>query len=174
MTSLLCGSSWIRGLGVAALVSILSACGGSPESESSTPETSAAALEQAPAGSGFFAYPQKNRVDETGFIPMGSPEALGGKVLEGSPVLSGRIDVNEGGMMAGVFKATTGKVLIHFLYNEHATILDGEVTLTDASGETRTFKRGDSYFVRQGQTVLWNVKGRHVIKTIFTYTQPQP
>lgn len=172
MTRQLWGSSWMRGFGVAALVSILAACGGSPEDETLSTETSVSELTGTPA-QGFFAYNQKIRVDERGFISLGSPDSLGGKVLEGSPQLTGRFDVNEAGMIAGVFKVTTGKVQILFPYNEHATILDGEVVITDASGQTRTFRRGDSYMVRQGQTVLWHVKGRHVIKTAFMYTQPQ-
>ncbi|HEX8538657.1 MAG TPA: cupin domain-containing protein, partial [Cystobacter sp.] len=94
-----------------------------------------------------------------------------GEVLEGQPILSARVDFQERGMTAGIFKATTGKVRIHFPFTEHATILEGEVTLTDEMNQTRTLKQGDSYFIRKGQIIVWDVKGKHVIKSFFNITR---
>ncbi|WNG31302.1 DUF861 domain-containing protein [Cystobacter fuscus] len=116
-------------------------------------------------------YSPRRRVDESLLRPLGDPEDIGGEVLEGNPVLSARVDFSEQGMMAGIFKATTGKVRIHFPFSEHATILEGEVTLTDETKQTRTLKKGDSYFIRQGQTIVWDVKGKHVIKSFFNITR---
>jgi uncharacterized cupin superfamily protein len=56
-----------------------------------------------------------------------------------------RVDFQDGGMMAGIFEATTGTVRIHFPFTEHATILDGEVTITDEDGRAHTCRPGDSY-----------------------------
>jgi uncharacterized cupin superfamily protein len=97
---------------------------------------------------------------------------LGGEVLGGDPKLFGRFDFREGNLAAGLFMATTGLVRITFPFTEHATILEGEVTLTDEAGRTQTLKPGDSYFIRQKQIILWDVKGPHVIKSFFNITAP--
>ena len=162
-------ASWIGGLGIFALASTLGACGGSPEDEALG--TSESALTATGAPHAMIAYSPRARVDESTLLPMGPAESLGGRVLAGAPNLYARIDYNEGGMMAGIFKATTGRVRIDFPFSEHATILDGEVTITDETGQTRTYRKGDSYFVRQGQVVIWDVKGRHVIKSFFNVTK---
>ena len=151
------------------LVGILGACGGSPE-ELSVLDQSKASLEE-PSGQGMIVYSQWLSMDESSLSPMGSPEELGGEVLEGQPILSARVDFQERGMTAGIFKATTGKVRIHFPFTEHATILEGEVTLTDEMNQTRTLKQGDSYFIRKGQIIVWDVKGKHVIKSFFNITR---
>jgi uncharacterized protein len=72
-------------------------------------------------------------------------------------------------MRAGLFMATRGKVELTFPNTEHATILEGEVTLTDESGQTETFRPGDSYFITQGAVIIWEVKGERVIKSFFNY-----
>jgi uncharacterized protein len=92
-------------------------------------------------------------------------------VLGGTPQLYGRIDFAQGNIMGGLFMATPGVIRVTFPFTEHATILEGEVTLTDATGKTQTFRPGDSYIIRQGQVILWDVKGTHVIKSFFNYTE---
>lgn len=151
------------------LAGALGACGGNPEEPMSL-EQSTASLEQL-GGQAMIVYSPRQPVDESSLSPVGSPEEMGGEVLEGHPVLSARIDFSQQGLTAGLFKATTGKVRIHFPFTEHATILEGEVTLTDETHQTRTLKKGDSYFIRQGQTILWEVKGKHVIKSFFNITR---
>lgn len=117
---------------------------------------------------GMVIYSPKERLHPETFKSFGSPGDLGGKVLSGDPQLSGRIDFMQGPETAGLFMATTGVVEINFPFTEHATIVDGEVTLTDtATGEVRSLKVGDSYFITQGQVILWDVKGKHVIKSFY-------
>ncbi|MDY7227771.1 cupin domain-containing protein [Hyalangium rubrum] len=112
--------------------------------------------------------------DISGFVPLGSAEALGGKVLEGKVELFGRIDFSARGMTAGLFMSTRGKVQILFPFTEHATILEGEVTLTDESGQNHTYRPGDSYFIKQGQVILWDVKSERVIKSFFNIVENGP
>ena len=164
--------SWIVGLGMSALVGILNACGGSPQEEGSIQGASVSALSEPSTQNAMRVYSPTTSFDESTLAPLGSPEALGGEVLEVSPVLSGRIDFSDRGMTAGIFKATTGTVRIVFPFTEHGTILEGEVTMTDEAGQSRTFKKGDSYFIRQGQVILWEVKGKHAIKS-FLNVVPQ-
>jgi hypothetical protein len=109
--------------------------------------------------------------DTSQFVSLGDPEALGGKVLEGKVALFGRIDFNAGGMTAGLFMATKGKVQVTFPFSEHATILEGEVLLTDESGQTHLYRPGDTYFIRQGQVVTWDVKSERLIKSFFNIVE---
>lgn len=120
----------------------------------------------------MLVYPCRMRVADEELMDLGDPAGLGGEVLEGSPKISARIDFSQNGFMAGIFEATTGKVRINFPFTEHATIIEGEVTLTDESGQTHTFRPGDSYLIQQGQIILWDVKGRRVRKSFYNYTQP--
>jgi uncharacterized cupin superfamily protein len=116
-------------------------------------------------------YSPKVAVDISTLASLGPPDALGGQVLSGQPELFGRVDFHKGNLMGGLFMATTGLIRVTFPFTEHATILEGEVTLTDATGVTQTFRPGDSYIIRQGQVILWDVKGKHVIKSFFNYTE---
>src|SRR5438128_5533567 len=79
------------------------------------------------AGSGaakaqMIVYRAGEKVPESELVDLGPPEGLGGMVLEGDPKISARIDYAAGNLLAGVFQATRGTVLIHFLFSEHATI----------------------------------------------------
>jgi uncharacterized protein len=159
----------LLGLGVVALAGFLTACGGEQPLDGFEAATTAAALENAgTTATPMIVYsPRGKAVSEAGFVSMGAPESLGGRVLEGNPEIFARVDYSRNGTMAGLFKATTGKIEILFPFTEHATILEGEVTLTDETGQSHTYKAGDSYFIRQGQVIVWEVKGRHVIKSFF-------
>jgi hypothetical protein len=159
-------------LGVVALVGILTACGGEQTLDGFEAASTAMALDSAdgakPAATAMIVYsPRGKPVSEAGFVALGPPESLGGRVLEGNPELFARIDYSRNGTAAGLFKATTGKIEILFPFTEHATILEGEVTLTDETGQSHTYKAGDSYFIRQGQVIIWEVKGKQVIKSFF-------
>lgn len=118
----------------------------------------------------MIVYEPRMRIADTELIDLGDPAGLGGRVLEGSPRISARIDYQANGMMAGIFEATRGKVEIHFPFTEHATIIEGEVILTDETGQTRTLRPGDSYFIQQGQVIIWEVKGARVRKSFFNLT----
>lgn len=118
----------------------------------------------------MYVYEPHMSIDDSELVDLGDPADLGGQVLEGSPKIAARIDYSENGMMAGIFEATAGKILIHFPFTEHATIIEGEVTLTDESGQKHTFRCGDSYFIQQGQNILWEVKKKRVRKAFFNIT----
>jgi uncharacterized cupin superfamily protein len=116
-------------------------------------------------------YPLSSAIPNTQLTDLGDPAALGGEVLDGQPRISSRVDFQEGGMTAGIFEATTGTVRIHFPFTEHATILEGEVRITDEAGFAHTYRPGDSYLIRQGEVVLWEVSGPRVRKSFFNLTQ---
>jgi hypothetical protein len=163
------------GLGtVVALMAFLVACGGGEQPMDSIQGTSAAALGGTGAPEGMIVYsPRGKSVSEAGFAWMGPVESMGGQVLEGEPKIYARIDYSRDNQTAGIFKATTGKIQVRFPFSEHATILEGEVTITDESGQSHLYKAGDSYFIRQGQVVIWEVKGKQVLKSFFNIVEAQ-
>jgi uncharacterized cupin superfamily protein len=114
----------------------------------------------------------KKPVSTSGLVSWGTPEDVGCKTLEGSPELFGSIALGslETPIMAGLYKATKGKFEIPYPFHEHACVLEGEVALTDESGETRVFGPGDSWIVRKGETVIWDVRSDYVLKSFFTTT----
>jgi hypothetical protein len=118
--------------------------------------------------------PRGGQVDETGMMSLGVPENLGGVTLEGSVEIFARVDYAHNGVTGGVFKATPGKVQITFPFTEHATILQGEVTITDGTGKRHTYKPGESYLIRQGEVVLWEVRGQPVLKSFFNVVEVAP
>ena len=109
--------------------------------------------------------------DMSQFVSLGPPGALGGKVLEGTPEIFARVDFSANGMTAGLFMSTRGRIEVTFPFTEHATILEGEVTLTDQSGQQHLYKPGDSYFIKQGAVVTWDVKSERVIKSFFNIVE---
>jgi uncharacterized cupin superfamily protein len=125
------------------------------------------AVQAAPA---MIVYRAGEKVPASELVDLGPPEGLGGTVLEGDPKISARVDYAEGNLLAGVFQATRGTVLIDFPFSEHATILNGEVELTDESGNSAHLGAGDSYFITQGSIILWEVRGARVQKTFFNRT----
>ena len=118
----------------------------------------------------MIVYQPSTTVADAELVDLGAPEGMGGKVLQGSPKISARIDFNQDGMMAGIFEATRGTVEVTFPFTEHATIIAGEVTITDASGQSHTYRPGDSYLIKQGQVVIWDVQGERVRKSFFNIT----
>jgi uncharacterized cupin superfamily protein len=131
----------------------------------------AGASTRSPETGRMIVYQAGEKVPESELVDLGPPENLGGTVLEGDPKISARIDFAQGPLLAGVFQATRGKARIHFPFSEHATILDGEVELTDQWGNNAKLEAGDSYFIRQGSVILWEVRGRAVQKTFFNRTE---
>ena len=119
----------------------------------------------------MIVYSPDVAVSDSDLVDLGAPEGLSGKVLEGTPRISARFDLNERGITAGIFEATRGKVEITFPFTEHAMILEGEVTITDASGQAHTYRPGDSYLIRQGEVVLWDVRCERLRKSFFNITE---
>ncbi|MBV7333128.1 DUF861 domain-containing protein [Chloroflexi bacterium TSY] len=119
----------------------------------------------------MIVYSSNQMIPDSELEPLGPPSSLGGEVIEGNPQLSARIDYQTDGFMAGIFEATTGLVRIYFPFTEHATIIEGEVTLTDESGLSHTFRPGDSYLIEQGEVILWDVQGARVRKSFYNFAQ---
>ncbi|CAN0627755.1 Cupin_3 domain-containing protein [Burkholderia multivorans] len=98
----------------------------------------------------------------------GSVSALGSQILsEGDVQAYGKFThgAPTDPVSAGYFGASKGKFRLVYPFSEQATIVNGEVKITDEStGESRTFKAGDSWFVTKGTSTVWEVLGSGVVK----------
>ncbi|CAM0554674.1 cupin domain-containing protein [Vreelandella titanicae] len=106
---------------------------------------------------------------------IGSVANMGAEVLEGDPQASSRmLEGNIGDPLScGIFGCTGGKYRVVYPFSEHATVVEGTVVLTDEStGESMEYHEGDSWFVKQGTPVIWDVKSDTFIKHFGAATQP--
>ncbi|VXC15456.1 conserved hypothetical protein [Burkholderia sp. 8Y] len=98
----------------------------------------------------------------------GSLTGIGGEILEGGDVQAfGKMThgAPTDAVSAGYFGTPKGKFRLVYPFSEQATIVTGEVTITDEStGESRTFKAGDTWFVSKGTATVWDVAGEQVVK----------
>lgn len=99
------------------------------------------------------------------------PVNPGGRVLQGKPEIATWISYRDSSVTAGVFEATRGKVEVTFPFTEYATILEGEVRITDEAGLEHTYRKGDSYLVLGGQPVVWDVRCPRVRQSFFSLTE---
>lgn len=101
------------------------------------------------------------RVDQEqhGLEPWPNLEDDGDEVLDGRPSQSGRVDWGdvEHGPAAGVWSCTPGSFRSFYTFSELCSILDGAVTIETEDGSTHDFGPGDSFFVPQGETVVWTI-----------------
>nr|WP_253958805.1 cupin domain-containing protein [Paraburkholderia fungorum] len=93
---------------------------------------------------------------------------LGGQILEGGDVAAfGRMThgAPTDPVSAAYFGTTKGKFRLVYPFSEQATVVEGEVRITDEStGETRSFKAGDSWFVAKGTSTVWEVVSDGFVK----------
>ena len=89
-------------------------------------------------------------------ILEGGEIAAFGKMTHGAPTDS---------ISAAYFGTTKGKFRLVFPFSEQATVVDGQIRITDEStGETRTFSAGDSWFVTKGTSTVWEVLSDGFVK----------
>ena len=91
----------------------------------------------------------------------GSLKDLGAEILEGGDV--GAFGKSTHGaptdaVNAGYFGTTAGRYRLVYPFSEQATLLSGEVSITDeGTGTTTHFKAGDTWFVTKSTSTLWQV-----------------
>jgi uncharacterized cupin superfamily protein len=78
-------------------------------------------------------------------------------VVEGDPTWAARVDYfGADTTIGGVLQATQGKFSIFYPSTSHITFHVGQATITDEEGP-HVMKKGDSFLVKQGQAILWDV-----------------
>ena len=102
-------------------------------------------------------------------------EEIGAEILSGSPAQSGRIDYGslETPLIVGVWECTQGSFKVSYPWNELATILEGNITITFPDGFAHSFGPGDTHYAQKGDTVTWTIHSDKVRKAFFIYTGDQ-
>lgn len=104
--------------------------------------------------------PIKQGTTFTELDAWGTVADLGSEILEGEGKAFGRMTFGAptDALSAGYFAVTKSKFRMVYPFNEQATVVFGEVILTDeATGQSTRYKAGDSWFVTKGTAVLWDV-----------------
>lgn len=97
----------------------------------------------------------------------GSIANLGSEVLEGDVQCMGHMvhGAPTDPVSCAFFGVTRGKFRMTYPFDEHATVVEGSVTLTDEStGIAQTYQVGDGWFVRKGTPILWEVTSDRFVK----------
>jgi uncharacterized cupin superfamily protein len=94
------------------------------------------------------------------------------EILSGDPRQSGRVDVSDqdGALSGGVWECTRGSFRFTYTFTELATLLEGRIAVTDADGVRHELAAGDSFLVRQGETVTWEIL-EDMRKTYFLFAE---
>ena len=97
----------------------------------------------------------------------GTPESVNWKTLDGEPKIGGRLWLGDGDgpVTVGVFMATRGSFEVAYPFMEHVSVIEGRVAATDESGTRREFGPGDSWLVKKGETVRWDVLTDYVMQS---------
>jgi len=102
----------------------------------------------------------KNGITLNELDSWGSVTGLGSETIGGDVTAYGRMSFGAptDPISAAYFGTNKGKFRMTYPFSEQATLLTGELLLTDEStGITTRFKAGDSWFVEKGTPVLWDV-----------------
>ncbi|TFH79886.1 cupin domain-containing protein [Pseudomonas kribbensis] len=100
----------------------------------------------------------------------GTVADLGSTILEGEVKAFGKMTFGAptDPVSAAYFGTTQGKFRMTYPFNEHATVVTGELILTDEStGKSSVYKAGDSWFVTKGTPVLWEIVSESFVKHYF-------
>ena len=105
----------------------------------------------------MFNYKQNESADD--LEPAGSASDHGLELIDGNPAIYMRIDYGspEGPLCSGIWACDVGKFNFTYPYTEFATLLEGNIVLTDSSGNSSVVNPGDSFFAKAGEVIQWEV-----------------
>ena len=114
----------------------------------------------------MIAFPLDGRSGE--LESWGQPEDIGAATVEGEIQCAGSVDL--GGLdktvFGGEYRVTRGKYRVIYEFHEHATLIEGEVALTDErTGETVLYRAGDSWLIAKGTPILWDIRSENARKS---------
>jgi uncharacterized cupin superfamily protein len=86
----------------------------------------------------------------------GAPAA--DRLISGDPKFrTWNVEERDGGLYAGIWESTPGKWRIEYDEWEFCHILSGVSVITEADGQARTVRAGDSFVLRPGFRGSWEV-----------------
>ena len=106
----------------------------------------------------------------------GTPEDIGCTTLAGPLRVSGKLlhGSFDTPISGGLYAATRGRYRVVYPFHEHATLLEGELALTDeASGRTVVYGPGDSWIIAAGTAVVWDIRSDCIRKSYLAVTPPK-
>jgi uncharacterized cupin superfamily protein len=121
--------------------------------------------------------PFKLDMDRFALDDWGRPEDIGAKTLEGEVAVAGKIVFGtfESPVSGGLYAATRGRYRVVYPFDEHATLLDGKLSLTDEGTGLRVdYGPGDSWIIAQGTSIVWEVRSDFIRKSYLAVTRPRP
>ena len=99
--------------------------------------------------------------------PWGTVADLGSEILAGEGKAYGKMTAGAPTdlVSAAYFGVSKSTFRMTYPFNEQATVVTGEVLLTDEStGETNRFGVGDSWYVAKGTPVRWEILSDSFVK----------
>ncbi|KMT57178.1 cupin domain-containing protein [Pseudomonas fildesensis] len=112
----------------------------------------------------------KHNIQLSELDAWGTVADLGSEILEGEVRAFGKMTFGAptDAVSSAYFGTTQGKFRMVYPFTEQATVVTGEVLLTDEStGQSTRYKVGDSWFVTKGTPVLWEVLSESFVKHYF-------
>jgi uncharacterized cupin superfamily protein len=103
----------------------------------------------------------------------GNPEDIGAATLDGPMQVSGKLVFGtlETPVSGGFYAASQGRYRVTYPFHEHATLLEGELRLTDeTTGQSETYGPGDSWIIAKGTTVIWHILSTRILKSYICAT----
>lgn len=105
--------------------------------------------------------------------PWGTPEDIGAETLDGPIAVAGKIVFGALGdaVSGGYYSATKGRYRVVYPFHEHATLIEGELAITDErTGESTVYGPGDSWIIAQGTPLVWEIRSDMVSKSYLSVT----
>lgn len=103
--------------------------------------------------------------------PWGKLADTGAEILDGSDIdIFGKQSLGDmqGPHGAAYFGTSKGKYRLVYYYTEQATIVEGQVRITDEStGEVNLYGVGDSWTAEKGSSTVWEVLTDRYVKHFF-------
>jgi len=100
----------------------------------------------------------------------GTVANLGSEILSGECAAFGDMlfGAPDSAVSCGYFRCTKGSFRMVYPFNEHATVVDGTVTLTnEATGVSVTYGPGEGWFIEKGTSILWEIESDSFTKNYF-------
>jgi uncharacterized cupin superfamily protein len=112
-------------------------------------------------------------MDRVDLDSWGTPEDIGATTLEGPIQVAGKLlfGTLQTPVSGGLYSATRGRYRVVYPFHEHATLLDGELAITDeATGQTNVYGPGDSWIIAKGSAVIWEIRSDLIRKSYLAAT----
>jgi len=107
-------------------------------------------------------------MDRVDLDSWGAPEDIGATTLDGPIKVAGKLlfGTLQTPVSGGLYSATRGRYRVVYPFHEHATLLDGELAITDEeTGQATVYGPGDSWIIAKGSAVIWEIRSDLIRKS---------